>query len=581
LTPLAGATFQVTFPDNSVYNVADNTGSSTCTTTAPSGSTPGTLCDTNPAGGAFQIDGLMTGTYQVKELTPPVGYLLPADNTPKPAVIDYTTYTGPVDVGTFADPLGSVTWTKFGPDGSTPLAGATFQVTFPDNSVYNVVDGTSSTTCAPQAPDGTTPGILCDTNPADGQFELDGLMTGTYTIVETVPPTGYLLPPAADNHMTATIDYNTYTGPVSAGSVTDPLGAIKWTKYGPDGTTPLGGATFLVTGPNGYSQSVVDDGTFDANKTPGQFEVDGLKTGAYTITETAPPPGYLMPPGTQGVLTATIGVNDNTGAVPAGSVTDPLGAIKWTKFGPDGHTPLGGATFQVTGPNSFSETVVDNGANDANKTAGLFEVDGLMTGDYTITETAPPPGYLLPTSGNPLHVTIGTTDNTGPKDAGSLTDPLASIEWRKLNKDTGGLIPVAGTKFTLVATAGPGLTVFHYSKTVVDNGTNDADSRKGYIKVVNVPTGTYTITEIAAPTGFMLPTTGRSITGVVITDTSTTTVNAGAISDPPYLPQVRPGHPTLPDTGGPDLGWFILGGGLLAGGLVLMVGSKYRRNHKA
>lgn len=792
---LAGATFQVTFPDGSVYNVVDNTGSGTCTPVAPSGATPGTVCDTDTAGGVFQLDGLKTGDYSmvetvapsgytlsavtltatitdkswttvdagavqdgqgsiqwtkvgpdgttplsgatfrldgpngfselvtdngtndtdstagtikvtglapgdytITEVTPPTGYLLPTTNNPALSATVPNTGTTTVDAGKITDPLGAIAWHKVGPDGQTPLGGATFQVTFPDGSVYTVVDNTGSTPCTPAPPSGPTPGVACDTDTSAGNLELDGVMAGDYTITETVPPDGYLLP-ATGNPLQKTIGIADNTGPVNAGTLTDPLGSITWTKVGPAGLTPLGGATFEVTGPGGFDKIVVDNGLNDANPAPGVFEVDGLVTGDYTITETAPPPGYLMPasgnplhasvtitsndgpvnagtlsdplgalrwskvtpngdgsslvggatfavtfpggsvytvvdntgsgvcapqpadgatPGvacdldpTPGVfeldglmtgdytvtetvpppgylmplsgnpLHATIGLTDNTGPVNAGTLSDPLGRITWTKFGPDGRTPLGGATFTVTGPGGFSETVVDNGPNDANSTAGVFEVDNLKTGTYTVTETVPPPGYLLPSTGNPLHATITVNDNDGAVTAGSLTDKLGSIAWRKLNGATHTPVLVGGAKFTLVATAGAGLGTWHFSETVVDNGSHDADSRPGYIKVVGVPTGTYTITETAAPPGFVLPATGRTIKGIVIGVTSTATVNAGAISDPPALPTIRPGHPTLPDTGGPDLGWLILGGCLLAGGLVLMLTSKYRRNHRA
>jgi hypothetical protein len=65
------------------------------------------------------------------------------------------------------------------------------------------------------------------------------------------------------------------------------LGAIKISKT--DGKTgnALAGAQFSVTGPNSFSTSV----TTDAN---GEACVDGLAFGAYTVTETAAPAGYVI-----------------------------------------------------------------------------------------------------------------------------------------------------------------------------------------------------------------------------------------------------------------------------------------------
>jgi len=68
---------------------------------------------------------------------------------------------------------------------------------------------------------------------------------------------------------------------------------------------------------------------------------------------------------------------------------------------------LGGATFVVepnpkTGTDSL--TVVDNGLNDEDPTAGILLVTGCIDGmTCTVTETVPPPGYV---AGPPQSVTI-------------------------------------------------------------------------------------------------------------------------------------------------------------------------------
>ncbi|MGN6161621.1 MAG: SpaA isopeptide-forming pilin-related protein [Marmoricola sp.] len=706
---LSGATFQVSFPGGGgVYNVVDNTGlPPACVPAAPSGPTPGTACDSDPAGGAFKLDDLKTGTYSIvetvapagytlsptvltptitdtswttvdagpvtdgqgsvewnkvgpdgvtplggatfrldgpnhfselvtdngtndssstagdilvhglapgdytiTEVTPPTGYLLPTSNSPALSATVPAAGVATVQAGTITDPLGRIAWHKVGPDGQTPLAGATFQVTFPDSSVYTVADNTGAGGCVPSQPVGNTPGVACDTDASGGNFELDAVPAGDYTITEVTPPTGYLLP-ATGNPLQKTIGITDNAGPVNAGTLTDPLGAITWTKVGPAGLTPVGGATFQVAYPGGLLYNVADNtgsgtctpvtatpstpGTAcDTNAAGGVFELDGLATGSYTITEITPPPGYLMP--TSGnPLSASIGITDNGGPVSAGTLSDPLGAITWTKDGPDGVTPLGGATFRVTFPGGVLYDVVDNTGSgvcapqpadpttpgvacDTNAAPGVFELQGLMTGSYTVTETVPPPGYLFPASGNPLHATITVNDNTAAVTAGAVTDRFGAIAWRKLSSLTKSPVLLGGAKFTLVATAGAAKTVFAFSKTVIDNGSNDADSRAGYLEVVNVPTGTYTITEIAPPPNFALPsTTARVIKGVVVAATATTTVQAGAITDPPALPVIRPGNPTLPNTGGPDLRWLLIALGALAVGLALMVVSRFRR----
>jgi hypothetical protein len=65
------------------------------------------------------------------------------------------------------------------------------------------------------------------------------------------------------------------------------LGAIKISKTSSKTGNALAGAHFSITGPNNYSNNVVTgpDGTVC---------VDGLAFGAYTVTETAAPPGFVI-----------------------------------------------------------------------------------------------------------------------------------------------------------------------------------------------------------------------------------------------------------------------------------------------
>ena len=85
---------------------------------------------------------------------------------------------------------------------------------------------------------------------------------------------------------------------------------------------------------------------------------------------------------------------------------------------------LGGATFSIepnprTGTGSL--TVVDNGVNDENPTAGILLVTGCIEGlDCIVTETVPPPGYI---AGPPQPVTI----------TGSLTFVNEPWWWRWIN----------------------------------------------------------------------------------------------------------------------------------------------------
>jgi prealbumin domain-containing protein len=124
--------------------------------------------------------------------------------------------------------------------------------------------------------------------------------------------------------------------------------------------------------------------------------------GDYTVTEGTDPAGFVF-----GSLTceatgdgtgeqdadvdkqANISINSGGDTVTCTYVNNQqLGAIKVTKTDSKTDNALAGAEFSVTGPNEFSTTLT----TDAN---GEACVDGLAFGDYTVTETGAPTGYVI------------------------------------------------------------------------------------------------------------------------------------------------------------------------------------------
>ncbi len=94
----------------------------------------------------------------------------------------------------------------------------------------------------------------------------------------------------------------------------------------------------------------------------------------------------------------------------------------------------------------------------------------------------------------------------------TFVDPLGSVTW--LKHDAAGNparrrdLPTRRRN----RRRRPGRRGRALPETVVDNGTNDTDPAAGVIKVVNVPIGTYTVTETAAPTGYVLDATPKKFT---------------------------------------------------------------------
>jgi uncharacterized surface anchored protein len=102
-------------------------------------------------------------------------------------------------------------------------------------------------------------------------------------------------------------------------------------------------------------------------------------------------------------------------------------------------TPLAGAKFSITGPNSFSTTVTTG-------SDGTVCVDGLAFGTYTVTETTAPPGFLIDdSSGHTVTVdnNANCSDNPYGGETTSFTDtPTADIQ---VNFRDGGSGETSGT----------------------------------------------------------------------------------------------------------------------------------------
>ncbi|MFK4834628.1 SpaA isopeptide-forming pilin-related protein [Microbacterium sp. ZW T2_14] len=184
------------------------------------------------------------------------------------------------------------------------------------------------------------------------------------------------------------------------------------------------------------------------------------------------------------------------------NVPSTCATLKILKTGVNG-TPLAGAKFTVS-PDPATG-VAGSSVNVTTDANGTFLFNGTVRpGTYTVTETQAPTGYLLPTPNNPQQVTLGQSESKTV----TFTDPLGTVVWYK---HAGAGAPLGGATFQIVAnTGGVAAGAASFPRTVVDNGTNDVDPAPGVIKVVNVPVGTYTVTETAAPTGYVLDSTPRN-----------------------------------------------------------------------
>lgn len=359
------------------------------------------------------------------------------------------------------------------------LGGATFSIT-PNPIPGGAGDPLVVTDGGANDPDATANGIIV-IDPA--------VPTVEYTVTETAAPAGYIGDPDAQSKTVPANGTATFT-------FVNTLGKLVWEKYGPDGTTLLGGATFEIT-PNPKTGSgtltVVDNGANDGDATAGEFSVTDARVGTYSVCETVAPTGYILDTGCAEV---SVSAASPTGSISAGTFINTLGSIEWLKHGPDGEALLGGATFSVT-PNPLTGTgslsIEDDSAADADKTPGKFKISDARVGTYEVCETAAPSGYIMDPDCASVTVSAATPAASIP--TGTFVNTLGSIAWEKFD-DNEALL--GGATFSVDPDPSDGVGTM----TVVDNGANDADPAAGKFKVVNVPTGSYTITETDAPAGY-------------------------------------------------------------------------------
>jgi hypothetical protein len=226
------------------------------------------------------------------------------------------------------------------------------------------------------------------TTNSDGIACFDGLKLGVgYTVVETAAPAGWNM---ADPDTQTNIE-------AKQGTCADRLAG----EFTPDATfvnERVGSLIVLKTDTSTAATALagawfkVNDGTAQETGENGRTCFDGLVAGEkYSVTETAPPPGhYPADPATVHNVEAGAGTcADRAQDAPDVTFTNaPVGSLIVLKTddneNAEERVALAGAWFKV-----------DDG--DAQETGedGTTCFDGLVAGQtYTVTETAPPPGYL-------------------------------------------------------------------------------------------------------------------------------------------------------------------------------------------
>ena len=427
------------------------------------------------ANGEHTIDNLLYGTYYVKEITAPQGYIL--DSEPSAGItIKKTAAHGTITMTNEKYTAGAITIKKVD-EKNKPLAGAEFTL---------------------------LPGEIKKTTGENGEAVFDGLTEETYTIIETKSPTGY---GKLEGYVTVNIEANGTAN--VAGTVPDNLnfngksviltwentrthGSISITKT--DGNQPLSGAFFGL-----YKDAAAAEEPIDIQKTDknGKALFADLEAGTYYVKEIAAPNGYVLD---ETIRPFTIGGNDAWDVKTDIENSLKQYTLKLTKKGDDGKL-LEGVEFTLSGNGITKKS--------ASGQDGVVTFEGLHFGKYTITETKAPQGYVPAGS---INVEVkGDSSNGSVIQVGDVINKRTKLTVTKFAED--GKTALPGAKFVIKSADGKYVKVDGTSFASFADKKEDATAivtgENGTFTLEYLPLGKYVLEEIEAPEGYMIVTASK------------------------------------------------------------------------